>query len=685
MKKLYVCAALLIAGIPYGHATIDHLLPKVKSYTITDGTGFVLNRDMAINDETNCALLVEVLENAGGRSVDRADADVTVEIVESIPEAFNHDLDQYPHEAYTIRIEDNSIHISALTPTGVIRAAQTLNQLAINSAALENAEIVDWPAFKIRGYMHDVGRSFISVDELKKQIRLLSQFKINTFHWHFTENQAWRLEVKKYPNLTEPQYMTRLKGDYYTRQQVEEVLAEAKKYGVIVVPEIDMPGHSRAFERAMGFTMQSSDGQTVLKDVLTEVAQLFKDSPYIHIGGDETTVSGSFLSAMVNHLHSLGKKVVCWNPLSGVMISDYGFDMTQMWSTAGAKVANIPNIDCRYNYINHFDVFADLVGIYKSRIYYEERVTPEVAGTISSVWNDRKCPGEKDIVSQNNIYACILASGERAWMGGGAQYIEEGGTMLPDSGSEYEEFADWERRFLLHKDLSLSEEPIPYVKQTNVKWNVTQGFTNDGDIDKAFIPETNLDSPEIIATPATGAGIYLRHTWGGIVPGLYKDAAINQTAYAYTYVFSPSARKVGALIEFQNYSRSEKDKAPESGKWDRKGSRVWVNEAEIFPPEWGNTGKIIDNEVDLLNENFPAREPIQLDLQQGWNKVLIKLPYIALPSNEVRLNKWMYTFVFTELDGRHAVPDLVYSPTKILDADAETLLQLIPEAESPNN
>lgn len=688
MKKIYIAALLTMMCVLHVQAKVEHLLPKVHKYAATGGEGFALNRSIALIDTTNCEVLRELaasfsrLTPQGSLpSEAEAEAKIRVSIVGKIDGAFNHQLAHYPDEAYSISIAADEVNISALTPIGVLRAAQTLSQLAIETDALECADIADWPAFKLRGYMHDVGRSFITAEELKKEIRLLSAFKVNTFHWHLTENQAWRFQVRKYPELTSEASMTRFIGQYYTQDDCREVLREAKKYGITVIPEIDMPGHSDAFVRAMGCDMQSEKGKKILTDVLEEVAEVFEDSPYIHIGADEKAITdNTFLNTMIDKLHSMGKKVVCWNPISGVNIANYGFDMTQMWSTAGKKVAGIPNIDCRYNYINHFDVFADLVGIYKSSIYYEQQGTAEVAGTITAAWNDRKTPTQEDIIKQNNLYACILASVERAWIGGGKQYIEVGGTMLPNSGEEFDEFADWERRFLLHKDLSLKDEPIPYVKQTNVRWNVTERFPNNGDANASFAPEQSLDHTDLTVTPVTGAGIYLRHTWGGTVPGLYGNASINQTAYAYTYVYSPKEQTVGALIEFQNYGRSEKDTAPDKGKWDRKGSRLWLNGEEILPDNWDNSGKAINNEVDLMNENFTAREPLPVMLHEGWNEVLIKLPYVA--ANGVRLNKWMWTFVLTDTDRRNAVEGLVYSPSQCLDAESEALASLIAEARS---
>jgi hypothetical protein len=408
----------------------------------------------------------------------------------------------------------------------------------------------------------------------------------------------------------------------------------------------------------MGFNMQSTNGKDVLKKVLDEVVEVFADAPYIHIGGDEVATTAAYLNEMIAYVESKGKKAGIWNRINGINQSDLNASITQMWASSGTLAAGKPNIDCRYNYTNHFDVFADLVGIYKSNIYYRQQGDPEVAGTLSCAWNDRKTPTQEDIIIQNNVYANVIASGERAWIGGGKEYIEKGGTTLPNSGKEYDEFADFERRFLFHKANSLKNEPIAYVKQTNVRWRITEPFPNGGDMNASFAPETEglKESYTVNGTTygtgiATGAGIYLRHTWGNnTVPTYYGTTNhSNVTSYAWTYVYSDKTQTVGAQIEFQNYGRSEKDSAPDAGKWDRKGSRIWLNDTEILPPTWDNTGVGINNEVDLKNENFTARKPIQVTLKEGWNKVFIKLPYVG--ASGVRLNKWMFTFVLTDLDG----------------------------------
>ena len=686
MKKLLTTAllALTLCFTQAVQAKVTHLLPKPQVIETQSGNAFALNRNVTITDPTQSTLLAKFFTD-NGCTISENGVPVTVEIVGSIDNAYDYELAGYENEAYRLEITADAINIKAITRTGVIRAAQTLMQLAEGydgNAELEAVSITDWPAFKLRGYMHDVGRSFIEIETLKKHVDLLSRFKVNTFHWHMTENQAWRFEVKAYPQLTSSASMTRFAGKYYTQAQCKDLQDYAKERGVIVIPEIDMPGHSEAFARAMGYDMQTDNGVAALKTILEEVAAVFPDAPYIHIGADEKQITYSnFLKIMTDKVHSLGKKVVVWNPISGVTITtSTGADMTQMWSSSGKVINGMPNIDCRYNYTNHFDVFADLVGIYKSNIYYEQKGNANVAGTISAPWNDRKTPTEEDIIKQNNFYANVIASAERAWIGGGKQYIEKGGTTLPNSGEEYDEFTDWERRFLFHKANSLKNEPIPYVKQTNVRWRITEPFPNGGDMNATFAPETEglKESYTVNGTTygtgiATGAGIYLRHTWGNnTVPTYYGSTNYsNSTAYAWTYVYSDKAQTVGAQIEFQNYGRSEKDTAPDAGKWDRKGSKIWLNDTEILPPTWDNTGVGINNEVDLKNENFTARKPVEVTLKEGWNKVFIKLPYVG--ASGVRLNKWMFTFVLTDLDGKNAVEGLVYSPNKRMDIVAEQL------------
>ena len=582
-------------------------------------------------------------------------------------------------EAYRIRITDRIVAIQATTERGAYWAFKTLRQLSTREAGvwrLPQGEITDWPAFRIRGLMQDVGRSYISLEELKREIDVLSNYKMNVFHWHLTENQAWRLESKRFPQLNDSCHMSRMPGQYYTMEQARELVDYCKQREVLLIPEIDMPGHSAAFVKAMGHDMQSEEGMVILKQLLDEVCELFADLPYLHIGTDEVQFTNpNFVPEMVAYVRSKGKQVISWNP--GWTYQPGEIDMTQLWSYRGKAQPGIAAIDSRFHYINHFDTFADLIGLYTSRIYDQPQGSPDLAGVILAVWHDRLTLPETDLIKNNNLYPNLLAIAERAWQGGGFQYFDWFGTCLPldPADSAHQAFVDFERRLLYHKAHDLKDYPIAYVKQTNVRWRITDAFPNEGDLACVFPPETALRQSYTYqgktygTREALGAGIYLRHVWGSTVPAFYAQPQENHTAYAWTWIYSPKQQEVGAWIEFQNYSRSEKDLPPRQGEWDYKGSRIWVNDEPIAPPIWTATHTELSNEIPLGNENCVVRKPIPILLKQGWNKVFLKLPVGTFRTPEVRLVKWMFTFVCVTPDGEKAAEGLIYSPDQTFPND----------------
>jgi len=219
-------------------------------------------------------------------------------------------------EGYRLKVTPTQIAINARTTDGFFWAVQTLRQILPfekkPSIEIPALTIGDQPAFGYRGHMLDVGRHFFPVEFIKKQIDLLSYYKINTFRWHLTEDQGWRIEIKKYPRLTnvggwrtEPDGTRH--GGFYTQEQIRDVVEYARLRNITVIPEIEMPGHSIAalaaypefscrmkpleVTNAWGVHQDvfcaGNDGTfKFLQDVLDEVIALFPSS-YIHIGGDE--------------------------------------------------------------------------------------------------------------------------------------------------------------------------------------------------------------------------------------------------------------------------------------------------------------------------------------------------------------------------------------------------------------
>ena len=558
---------------------------------------------------------------------------------------------KFQEEAYHLLITKKGILLEATTPKGMYWGRQTLEQLKTTKNKkiyLPQCEITDWPAFRIRGFMHDVGRSFIPVEELKREISLLSRYKINVFHWHLTENQAWRLECKKYPQLNAPENMEREKGKYYTLEEARQLVEFCKQHQVLLIPEIDMPGHSAAFERTFKTDMQSEKGTQILKDIIDEVCATF-DVPYLHIGTDEVQFTNpDFVPMMVKYIRDKGKKVISYNP--GWNYKPGEIDMTQLWSYRGKAQKGIPAIDCRYHYANHFDTYADLVAMFNSRIYNQPEGSDDLAGCIVAFWNDRYIDNTPQLLAENNFYPYMLTLAERAWRGGGNCYFDGKGTLLwEDEPKQLAAFKEFEDRLLWQKKTWLKEVPFPYVRQTQSEWQITDAFPNGGDLNKVFPPEDKEDSvyqyegKTYKTRKIIGNGIYLRHVWGTLVPGFYANPQENHTAYATRWIYSPKERKTKLALEFQNYSRSESDLAPRQGTWDYKCSRAWLNGQEIMPPVWKNTNTERSNEITLKNENYMSRPAIDITLKKGWNKLMLKLPVGKFSSKETRLVKWMFT------------------------------------------
>ena len=590
MRKLLIAGAVLLAGA-CSQAERPSLLPLPKEVVWLKG------------------------------SLD-ASTPVTERLVEEIPEASLN-----PREAYRLKVEGDSICLEATTPEGLWNARQTLSQLR-QEGRIPRCRITDWPSFRVRGWMMDVGRTYVSLEELYREVDIFSRFKLNVFHLHLTENEAWRMESLLYPQLNAPESMTRNPGLYYTQEQMRALDSYCRERGVTLIPELDMPGHSRAFEAAMGFSMQSPQGKEVLKNLLDELMTVFS-SPYIHLGTDEVAFTDKdFVPGMVSHVRSRGRKALSWNP--GWNYAPGQIDGLQLWSYRGKAQPGTPAVDCRLHYLNHFDIFGDIIGLHTSRVYDQPEGSEDIAGSIIAVWNDQ-CFDEGPMLRDNNLYACALALADRTWRGGGYQYFTDFGTILPAEGPAREDYLAFEDRMLSFRETVLRDVPFPYVRQGDACWSISPVFPNGGQLEAVFPPEEGAwETGHIV----TGSGIYFRHVWGAIntVAALYKDPKPNSTVYASTQVYSEKAQEVGLFFETQNHSRSEKDLPAPEGAWDYRHSRLWINGAEILPPA-------------------PT-----VRLEKGWNTVLIKLPVGEFTTPQARLVKWMFTCAFTTPDGRRAAP-----------------------------
>lgn len=579
-------------------------------------------------------------------------------------------------EAYELVVSKGGVKIKCVSDAGEGNARKTLAQMIKRAkpVGVPACKILDWPAYPMRGFMMDCGRSYIPLADLKKIIAFCAEYKINIFHWHLTENQGWRTESRVYPELNDKKNYTRDHGKFYTFKEIRELVDYCDSLGVMLIPEIDMPGHSAAFERTFKCSMQSEKGTEILKKLVDEIIKegfSSKTVPYFHIGTDEVRITNpDFVPEMVAFVRERGKKVATWNP--GAHYKPGEIDLVQMWSGRGRPLAGTPSLDSRLHYFNHFDSFADPVALFFSNFAETPEANDTIAGGIAAIWCDRYIIGTDAILANNSFYPSILAFAESAWHGGRDEYFHGTGTVIPLEGEKLKKLKNFERRMLpVKKELGAK---MPWVPQAHMLWRITEPFPNGGNLGKAFPPEKELkseyefDGKTVGTRDARGAAVYLRHVWGpgklGTVSAFFKNPQTNSTVYAYTYVWSPKAQKVGLWAQTHKISASEPDLPPPQGKWDARESRFWLNDKEILPPKWENSHKNRNQETPLANENFEVREPIPVQLKQGWNKVLIKLPVAGFSSGQARLYKWMFTFALVSPKGDAPVEGLVWSPDK---------------------
>ena len=314
---------LLSANVSAQQRVLPSIIPAPVEMRLTEGS-----------IDLQCPFLVE-----GGKPVEtglveliRADVDrsVTTSFQECMePNVVSLALIQpdtlLPVEWYSLSVTPKTITINAVHEAGLFRGSRTLIQLleqGRTTGSLPCLTITDYPRFPWRGMHLDPCRHFWSVEFTKKYIDLLARYKMNSFHWHLTDDQGWRIEIKKYPELTavgawrkgsqvgpysRREYDSIPYGGFYTQDEIREVVAYAAARHINVVPEIEMPGHALAalaayphlgctggpYEVSKGwgvfedvFCAGNDSTFAMLEDVLTEVMELFP-SEMIHVGGDE--------------------------------------------------------------------------------------------------------------------------------------------------------------------------------------------------------------------------------------------------------------------------------------------------------------------------------------------------------------------------------------------------------------
>lgn len=389
MKKTQL---LLIALLAFQFVSFAELNVIPRPVSVNEGTGqFRLSGDLSVLSDRQCMpeaeYLQDILQKAFAKKIDirKNGKGIRLSIVPEIKE-------QTGDEGYIFNSTTEGITIKAASRTGIFYGIQTLRQLlpvnfemgavAANVVAIPVVEITDQPRFSWRAFMLDESRYFKGMEQVKKLLDQMALLKMNVFHWHLTDDQGWRIEIKKYPRLTEvggfrsdsqvPTWNSEKRsgeahGGFYTQAQIKEIIDYAAQRHIRIVPEIEMPGHASAAIAAYpwlgtvgkltevpvvfgkmedSFNVADPRVYDFLKDVLNEVFQLFPD-PVVHIGGDEVNFdpwkNSSAIQEMMkkegletpadlqifftnnisNFIDKSGKRMMGWNEILGGNVHEW--------------------------------------------------------------------------------------------------------------------------------------------------------------------------------------------------------------------------------------------------------------------------------------------------------------------------------------------------------------------------
>lgn len=474
------------------------LIPMPQKVTFSDGEVLLPRRltvggDFAAAAEMIAEMITDIIARSG------TGVEVSLVPVDEPAGAFVR-LSRDPSlatEAYRLRSDGSGIVIEAADDNGALWGVQTLRQLILQAALqgpagglrLPAVVIEDAPRFAWRGFHLDLARHMFTTDYLKKTIERLANYKINKLHLHLSDDQGWRLQSEAFPLLTEtggwrpfdkydsicirksatdPTMVLdkrflrddTLYGGYYTREEMKEIIAHASRYGIEVIPEIDMPGHMSAAIKAYPWLSCSGaagwgeefshplctakpEVRAFARKILDEVAELFS-SPYIHIGADEVETSiweqcprcreemrvmkmnsprelqSRFVEEMHDHLTSIGKKTVVWDDAAEEKVSNEM--LVTFWRDwKGENAAQIverghPMVFATWShfYLSSRPSFKRLREIYRFDISkdYPGMSDELLMGYQACVWTE-EIPTEAKL--EEHLFPALQAFSERVW------------------------------------------------------------------------------------------------------------------------------------------------------------------------------------------------------------------------------------------------------------------------------
>ncbi|MFC3092773.1 beta-N-acetylhexosaminidase [Alteromonas sediminis] len=310
-RFIFIFLSLSMSGVLFASTENVKLMPWPKEIRVVDReilTGNALSLTIKGPNSPRLKQSTKRFIKKATRHLSSAGATTAISINIEVENAVTQTLPHPTHdESYTLNVSAHGVDLTADTELGAMRGLQTLLQLFttknVNQISLPLVQIKDSPRFSWRGLLLDPARRFIPVEDIKRQLDGMESAKLNVFHWHLTDDQGWRVESKRYPKL----HQLASDGQYYTQDDMREIVQYAYNRGIRVVPEIDVPGHGSAIavaypelmsapgpykmERHWGVhepTLNPINDKVYafIEGIVEELSGIFPD-PYFHIGGDE--------------------------------------------------------------------------------------------------------------------------------------------------------------------------------------------------------------------------------------------------------------------------------------------------------------------------------------------------------------------------------------------------------------
>ena len=354
MKKL-ATLILLIMSVVTTLSAQNIIFPEPAEQKTEEGQ-FILGRNLVVKG--NCPYAKELAKDLNEEIKDSPYR--TAKTKSKIVFRLETDTEMKPEE-YAIRIHNNKIDALASSKSGLFYAYQTVRQLFLfNDGKIQNSYIHDYPRYKWRGFMLDVSRHFFGKEKVMQYLDFMAMLHLNIFHWHLTDSQGWRIEIKKYPELTRKGgignwHDPEAPAEFYTQEDIREIVEYASERHITIVPEIDTPGHCSAIYRAYPeYAIHNENGSSLnpcsektfrlIDDIFTELSELFPGG-YIHIGGDEVSqkswktdpevlnfmkergygyfseVGRNFTRRIVDIVASKGKTAIAWDEAADAGVS----------------------------------------------------------------------------------------------------------------------------------------------------------------------------------------------------------------------------------------------------------------------------------------------------------------------------------------------------------------------------